>query len=82
MELVLPMCNSHPYFSLKNLGKKMHIIHSKIQYAFIGWFLYAPWPGIEPAALMYWVDALTIIQVSGPLFPYLGMIILSVLRLK
>ena len=29
MELVLPMYNVHPYFSLKILGKKVHIIHSK-----------------------------------------------------
>ena len=29
-ELVLPMYNVHPYFPLKNLGKKMRIIHSKI----------------------------------------------------
>ena len=28
-ELVLPMYNVHPYFSLKNLGKKVHIIHGK-----------------------------------------------------
>ena len=30
MELVLPMYNVHPYFSLKNLGQTMLIIHSKI----------------------------------------------------
>ena len=30
-ELVLPMYNAHPYFSLKNLGKKVHIIHSRTQ---------------------------------------------------
>ena len=30
MELVLPMCNEQPYFSLKNVGKKMHIICGKI----------------------------------------------------
>ena len=30
-ELVLPMYNVHPYFSLKNLGKKVHIIRSRIQ---------------------------------------------------
>ena len=29
-ELVLPMYNVHPYFSLKNLGKKACIIQSKI----------------------------------------------------
>ena len=23
----LPMCNAHPYFSLKNLGNKVHITH-------------------------------------------------------
>ena len=32
MELVLPMYNVHSYFYLKNLGKKIHIIHSKIWY--------------------------------------------------
>ena len=26
MELVPPMCNVHPYFSLKNLGKKYCIL--------------------------------------------------------
>ena len=30
MELVLPMYNAYPYFSLKNLGKTVHIIHGKI----------------------------------------------------
>ena len=32
MELVLPMYNAHPYFSIKNLDKKMHIIHGGIWY--------------------------------------------------
>ena len=27
--------NVHPYFSLKNLGKKVHVIHGKIQYYYI-----------------------------------------------
>ena len=27
----IPMCNVHPYFSLKNLGKKVCIIHGKIR---------------------------------------------------
>ena len=27
------MYNAHPYFSLKNLGKKVHIIHDKIRYS-------------------------------------------------
>ena len=31
-ELVLPMCNTHPYFSLKNLGKNVRIIHGKKWY--------------------------------------------------
>ena len=30
-EIVLPMSNAHPYFSLRNLGKAVHIIHGKIQ---------------------------------------------------
>ena len=30
MELVLPIYSAHPYFSLKNWGKKVRIIHSKI----------------------------------------------------
>ena len=30
MELVLPMYNVYPYFSLKNLGKNVHIIPGKI----------------------------------------------------
>ena len=29
---VLPMYNVHPYFSLKNLGKNVRFICSKIQY--------------------------------------------------
>ena len=29
MELALPMYNVHPYSSLKNLGKKAHLIHGK-----------------------------------------------------
>ena len=33
MESVLPMYNAQPYFSLKNLGKKVLIIHGKIQCA-------------------------------------------------
>ena len=32
MELVLPMYNVHPYFSLKNLGKKYTIYMVKLQY--------------------------------------------------
>ena len=31
MELVLPMYNVHPYFSLRNLVKKVYILHGKIQ---------------------------------------------------
>ena len=29
--IIIPMYNVHPYFSLKNLGKKVRIIHSKIR---------------------------------------------------
>ena len=29
---IMPMCDVHPYFSLKNLGKKLRIIHSRIRY--------------------------------------------------
>ena len=32
MELVLPMYNVHPYFSLKNVGKKVHYIWQDIKY--------------------------------------------------
>ena len=35
MELVRPMYNVHSYFSLKNLGKKVCIIHSKIWYCLV-----------------------------------------------
>ena len=28
-------------------------------YAFIGWHLYMPWPGIEPSTLVYWDNSLT-----------------------
>ena len=29
---IIPMCNVLLYLPLKNLGKKVHIVHSKIQY--------------------------------------------------
>ena len=29
------------------------------------WFLYVPWPGIEPTTLVYWVDALTELPSQG-----------------
>ena len=32
MEVVLPVYNAHSYFSLKNLGKNVCIIHGKIWY--------------------------------------------------
>ena len=32
MELVPPMYNVHPYFSLKNVGKKVHYIWQDIKY--------------------------------------------------
>ena len=28
--IIIPTYNAHPYFSLKNLDKKVHIIHGKI----------------------------------------------------
>ena len=28
-ELVLLICKAHPYFSLKNLGKKVHVVHCR-----------------------------------------------------
>ena len=31
IQLVLPTDNAHPYFSLKNVGKKVSIIHGKIR---------------------------------------------------
>ena len=34
MELVLPMYNVHPYFSLNNFGKKVHIVYGKMWYFF------------------------------------------------
>ena len=34
-ELVLLMYNAHSHFSLKNLGKKVCIIYSKLQYMHI-----------------------------------------------
>ena len=37
MELILPMYNAHPHFSFKNLGRKVCIIHGKIQYLFQHW---------------------------------------------
>ena len=43
MELVLPMYNAHPYISLKNLGKNVHITHGKIWYLphhFYPWTVY------------------------------------------
>ena len=35
--IIIPMYNAHPYFSLRNVGKNMQIIHGKIQYLFTGW---------------------------------------------
>ena len=32
MELVLPMYNAHPYFSLKNLGKKTRTVYTAKHY--------------------------------------------------
>ena len=29
--IFIPMYNAHPYFPLNNVGKKVHIIHHKIQ---------------------------------------------------
>ena len=37
MELVLPMYNVHPYFSLKNLGPELCITYGKIWYV-CSWF--------------------------------------------
>ena len=28
-------------------------------YSFVGWFLYVPWPGIEPTTVAHWDNALT-----------------------
>ena len=39
MELVLPMCNVHPYFSLKNLGKKCALCTAKC----VGAIVYLLW---------------------------------------
>ena len=33
--IITPMYNVHPYFSLKNLGKKVHIRHGKVWYVLI-----------------------------------------------
>ena len=30
--IIIPMCKAHPYFSLKNLSKKLYIIHGEIWY--------------------------------------------------
>ena len=42
-------------------------------YAFIGCFLYVPQPGIKPATLIYWDDALT----NGATWPGLDPVLLT-----
>ena len=47
MELILPIYNAHPYFSLKNLGKNMRIVHGQIQLIFFrkdAFYSFAPEP--------------------------------------
>ena len=44
-ELVLSMYNVHPYFSLKNLGKNVHMKHGKIQRLGMGGVL--PFPSLR-----------------------------------
>ena len=39
MELVLPMYNAYPYFSLTDLGKEVYIVHGKIWYFEGDWSL-------------------------------------------
>ena len=47
MELVLPIYNAHPYCSLKDLGRKVHIIHGKTRYIFACVYLYVcTWNGL------------------------------------
>ena len=44
-------------------------------FAFIGWFLYVPWPGIEPSTLVYGYDTVTNgATCPGPLFLFLFLI--------
>ena len=45
MELVLPMCYVHPYFSLKNLGKRARTIHGKTRMC-----------GLKCIAAIYWSE--------------------------
>ena len=42
MELVLPMYNIHPHFSLKNLDKEVHTIQGKIWYLCLSCFAKIP----------------------------------------
>ena len=57
MELVPPMYNTHPYFSLKNLDKTVLIIHRKIRYSLVGFV--CDLVRIEPTTLVYQEDCLT-----------------------
>ena len=47
-------------FRLREEGKERNIYFVvPLIYEFIGWFQDVLWPGIEPATLVYWNDALT-----------------------
>ena len=39
-------------------GERDHFV-VPLTYAFIGWCLHVPWPGIEPSTLAYWDNTLT-----------------------
>ena len=52
-----------------------HPLVVPFMYAFLGWFLYVPWPGIKPATLAYGVITLT----NWATWPGLDINILSII---
>ena len=53
------VCIIFIFFNLYLLIWEKHWLAIPPIYAFIGWFLYVPWPGIESTTMAYQVDALT-----------------------
>ena len=59
----------------KEEGREKERIVGPLIYAFIGWFLYVPWPGIELATLVYGEGTLTNWATqTGPAMLFLKMV--------
>ena len=59
-----------------------HSLSVSLTYTFIGWFLYVPWPGIEPATMVYWEDAPTELPGQGDPSLSLSLLCLSLSFLR